>query len=149
MSNVFGRVCTLFVVLGGLGTGACTSPSRPSAIPSGNQTQGAELGQSSARSVSGLTASALGTGVNNGWTCIGFPSGFVCAPPGLGLPSVPPKPDYGGAPTYNLSAFTLDHQFIHRFKLLRPDLYHDQPCLGGDRWEYILFLDYFECIIKD
>ena len=149
MSNVFSRACTLFVVFGGLGIGACASPSRPSAIPSGKQTQGAELGQSSARAVSsGLTASALGTGVNAGWTCIPVPGvGIICAPPGLGLPSVPPVADYGGAPTYNLSAFTPDHQFIHRFKLLRPDLYHGEPCLGGDPWTYLDFLNYYECII--
>ena len=146
MSNVFRRACTLFVVFGGLGIGACASPSEPSAIPSG-----AELGQSSAQAVSsGLTASALGTGVNAGWTCIPIPGvGIICAPPGLGLPSVPPIANYGGAPTYNLSAFTLDHQFIHRFKLLRPDLYHGEPCLGGDPWNYIGFLDYYECIILD
>jgi len=139
MSNVFSRGCTLFVVVVGLGMAACASPSRPSAIPSAGAIP------------SGVTASALGTGANAGWTCLQPPgvTGFICAPPGLGLPSVPPVPDYGGAPTYNLSAFTADHGFIHRFKLLRPDLYHDQPCLGGDRWEYILFLDYFECIIKE
>jgi hypothetical protein len=149
MSNVFSRACTVLVVSAGLGIGACAQPSAPSAIPSGKQTQGAEPSESSARSLSsGLTASVLG-GVNAGWTCIEFPNGFVCAPPGLGLPAVPPVPDYGGASTYNLSAFTLDHQFIHRFKLLRPDLYHGEPCLGGDSWEYIPFLDYFECIIKD
>jgi len=105
---------------------------------------------SSARAVSnGPTASVLDTEVNAGWTCVSFPNGFVCAPPGLGLPAVPPLPDHGGAPTYNLSAFTLDHQFIHRFKLLRPDLYHGEACLGGDPWKYIPFLGYFECIIKE
>jgi hypothetical protein len=151
MSNVIRRVCTFLVVLGGLGIGACSSPSSPSAIPSGKQAQVAEPGQSSG-GFAGLTASVLGTGVNAGWTCIGpptLPGGFICAPPGLGLPSVPPVPDYGGAPTYNLSAFTLDHQFVHRFKLLRPDLYHGEPCLGGDPWNYIGFLDYYECVIKD
>ena len=29
MSNVFSRACALFVVLGGLGIGACASPSGP------------------------------------------------------------------------------------------------------------------------
>jgi hypothetical protein len=32
-------------------------------------------------------------------------------------------------------------------KLLRPDLYHGEPCLGGDPWTYIGFLNYYECII--
>jgi hypothetical protein len=44
-------------------------------------------------------------------------------------------------------AFTFDHQFVHHGKLLRPDLYHGEPCLGGDPWTYLGFLDYYECII--
>jgi hypothetical protein len=153
MSNVFSRACTLFVVLGGLGIGACGSPSGPSAIPSGKPVQGAELGQSSAREVSsGLTASALSQGVtdvtlaNAGWTCIQPGNGFtLCAPPGLGIPPIPPAADE--QPTYDLMVFTLDHQFVHHVKLLRPDLYHGQPCLGGDPWTYLDFLNYYECII--
>ena len=90
MSNVFSRACTLFVVLGALGIGACASPSGPSSISSGKQTQGAELGQPSARAVSsGLQASALSQGVtdatlvNAGWSCIdpapGLPSAHLQA----------------------------------------------------------------------
>ena len=154
MSNVFSRACTLFVVFGGLGIGACASPSGPSAIPSGKQTQGAELGQSSARDVSsGLTASALGRGVtdltlaNAGWACIQPGNGLtLCFPPGLGAPPFMPVV---GAPTYTFMAFTPDHQFVHRVTLRRADLYHDEPCLGGAPWDYLGFLnlDYFECII--
>ena len=78
MSNLFSRACTMFVVFGALGIGACASPSGPGAISSsGNQTPGAELGQPSARAVaSGLTeSSAISPGVtdvtlaNTGWTC--------------------------------------------------------------------------------
>ena len=153
MSNVFSRACTLFVVFGGLGIGACASPSGPSAMPSGKQTQGAELGQPSARAVSsGLTASALSRQVtdvtlaNAGWTCIQPGNGLIlCGPPGLGLPPIPPAAD--GQPTYDIMAFTLDHQFVHHVKLLRPDLYHGEPCLGGDPWTYLGFLNYYECII--
>jgi len=135
MSHVFSRGCTLFVVVVGLGMAACASPSRPSSIPSAGAIP------------SGVTASALGTGANAGWTCLQPPgvTGFICAPPGLGLPPIPPAAD--GQPTYNITAFTLDHQFVHRIKLLRPDLYHGEPCLGGDPWTYIDFLDYYECII--
>ena len=153
MSNVFSRACTLFVVFGGLGIGACASPSGPSAISSDKQTQGAEPEQSSARAVpSGLTASALSRQVtdvtlaNAGWTCIQPGNGLtLCAPPGLGLPPIPPAAD--GQPTYDIMAFTLDHQFVHHVKLLRPDLYHGEPCLGGDPWTYLGFLNYYECII--
>jgi hypothetical protein len=154
MSNVFSRACTLFVVLGALGTGACTSPSEPSAIPSGKQTQGAEVGQPSARAVSsGLRPSALGRGVtdatlmNAGWHCLELGDGLtVCAPPGMGIPSIPPVPDNGGAPSYTLAAF-VDHQFDHHVKFLRPDLFHGQPCVGGEPMDYFALLDYYHCII--
>ena len=156
MSNVFSRACTLFVVVfGGLGIGACASPSGPSAIPSGNQTPGAELGQPSARAVaSGLTeSSALSKGVtdatlmNAGWSCIEpGPGVIVCAQPGKGIPSIPPIPDNGGPPSYTLAAF-VDHQFDHHVKFLRPDLFHGQPCVGGEPMDYFALLDYYHCII--
>ena len=152
MANVFGRTCTLFVLLGTLGIVACASPSAPSAMPSGGQAQAAELGQPSALAVSsGLQTSALSQGVtdvtlvNAGWTCIEPAPGLtLCAPPGMGLPPIPPAAD--GQPSYNVTAF-VDHRFDHHVKLLRPDLYHGQPCLGGDPWAYLDFLDYYECVI--
>jgi hypothetical protein len=155
MSNLFSRACTLFVVFGALGIGACASPSGPSAIPSGNQTPGAELGQPSPRAVvSGLTASsALSQGVtdatlmNAGWSCRApAPGVTICAPPGLGFPSIPPIPNNGGAPSYTLMAF-VNHEFDHHVKYLRPDLYQGQPCLGGDPWQLFPLVNYYHCII--
>ena len=69
----------------------------------------------------------------------------LCAPPGLGVPPIPPAAD--GQATYNLMAFTLDHQFVHHIKFLRPDLYHGEPCQGGEPWTYFALLNYYECII--
>jgi hypothetical protein len=151
MSNVFRHVCTLFVVFGALGTGACQSSLQPSAIPSGKPVQGEQSGQLSARDTfPGLTASALSDGVtdatlvNAGWSCINLAGGLtLCAPPGMGLP---PRPPADGEPTYNLTAF-VDHKFDHHVKFLRPDLYHGQPCLGGDDWHLFAPLNYYECII--
>ena len=139
MSNVFSRACTLFVVFGGLGIGACASPSRPSAIPS------------AAAVSSGLTALSQGvtdaTLMNAGWSCIEpGPGVIVCAPPGMGLPSIPPVPNNGGAPSYTLAAF-VNHQFDHHVKFLRPDLFHGQPCVGGEPMDYFALLDYYHCII--
>ena len=152
MSNVFNRACTLFVVLGGIGIGACASPSGPSAIPPGKQAQGAKLGQPSTGAVSsGLPTSALAQGVTDvtlvkaGWSCIEPAPGLtLCAPPGMGLPPIPPAAD--GQPSYNVTAF-VDHQFEHHVKLLRPDLYRGEPCLGGNPWIYLDFLNYYECVI--
>jgi hypothetical protein len=155
MSNVFSRAITLFVAFAGLGMAACASPSGPSAIPSGNQTQGAQLGQSSALAVSsGLTALSQGvtdvTLANAGWTCVAPPIPFpfiICAPPGLGFPPFPPIPDNGGAPSYTLMIFTRDHQLDHHAKFLRPDLYRGQPCLGDEPWTLSARYNYNECII--
>jgi hypothetical protein len=152
MTNVFSRACTLLVMCGGLGIGACASPSGPSTIASGKLTQGVELGQPSARDVSsGLQTSALSKGVTDvtlmsaGWTCIEPAPGLtLCVPPGMGLPPMPPTGD--GRPSYNVTAF-VDHQFDHHVKLLRPDLYHGQPCLGGEPWPFLDFLNYYECVI--
>ena len=156
MSNLFSRACTLFVVFGGLGIGACASPSGPGAIPSGNQTPGAELGQPSARTVaSGLTESAaISPGVtdttllNTGWTCRTLPTlTVVCAPPGLGFLPRPPTPDNPGAPSYTVWAF-VDHEYHHRVKFIRADLYHGQPCQGDEPYTLLPEpLNYYECII--
>ena len=62
MSNVLSRaILPLLVVVGGLGIGACASPSRPSAIPST-----ADVGSGLTDISPGVTDTTLG---NNGWTC--------------------------------------------------------------------------------
>jgi len=125
----------------------------PSAISSVKPTQGEELGQSSVLvDSSGLKASALSDGLTDltlakaSWTCIQPGNGLtLCFPPGTGVPPIPPTA--GGRATYEFMAFTLDHQFVHHVKLLRPDLYHGEPCLGGDPWNYLAIVGYYECII--
>jgi hypothetical protein len=119
-----------------------SASSAPSAIPVGAPAREVSAGQALAHS-EGLTDLTL---ANAGWTCIEPGNSLVlCGPPGLGLPSIPPAAD--GRPTYDIMAFTLDHQFVHRVKLRRPDLYHGEPCQGGDSWAYLDFLNYYECII--
>jgi hypothetical protein len=140
MSNVFSRACTLLVVVfAGLGIAACASPPGPSAIPSAGAVS------------SGLTALSKGitdeTVLNAGWSCLQLaPTLKVCAPSGTGLPPIPPVPNNGGRPSYTVTAF-VDHQFDHHVKLLRPDLYQDQPCVGGEPWAHLEIINYFECII--
>ena len=102
-----------------------------------------DLGQSSSAVNKAVTDETL---AKAGWACIQPGNGLtLCFPPGLG---VPPFMPVVGAPTYTFSAFTLDHQFVHRVTLRRADLYHGEPCLGGAPWDYLGFLnlDYFECI---
>jgi hypothetical protein len=151
MSHAFSRASTLFVVFGGLLIGACGSPSGPSAIAS-MPGQGEERGQSSAQNVSsGLKVSTLSQGVTDvtlmkaGWACIEPAPGLtLCAPPGMGLPPIQPAAQ--GQPSYTLTAF-VNHQFDHHVKFLRPDLYHGEPCLGGDPWTLFALINYYECII--
>jgi hypothetical protein len=129
------------------GCGQTASPTVPTAAPS------LSSASSSIGSVSSSgTLTPLGRAVtdetlaNAGWTCIQPGNGLtLCFPPGLGAPPFMPAV---GAPTYTFMAFTPDHQFVHRVTLRRADLYHGEPCLGGDPWEYLGFinLDYFECI---
>ena len=143
MVNVLSRARTLLVLLGALGIGACASPSGPGAIPSGSQSAGAVSAE--------LQVSTLSRGVsdvtlmNAGWSCLEVGPGVtVCAPPGLDLPPIPPSAK--GLPSYTLAAF-VNHQFDHHVKFLRPDLYRGQPCLGGEPWAFLDFLNYYECII--
>jgi hypothetical protein len=149
---------TVFVV----GCAQMSSPTSPSSSASSAVLNGGVVNPTTPTSAapsltlpsatSGLKASALSRGVtdvtlaNAGWTCIQPGNGFtLCAPPGLGIPPIPPAADE--QPTYDLMVFTLDHQFVHHVKLLRPDLYHGEPCLGGDPWTFLDFLNYYECII--
>ena len=153
MSNLFSRACTLFVVVGGLGIGACASPSTPSAIPSaGNISSGLTAISPGLTAISPEVA-AISPGVTDttlmkaGWSCIEpGPGVIVCAQPGKGLPSIPAIPDNCGPPSYTLAAF-VDHQFDHHVKFLRPDLFHGQPCVGGEPMDYFALLDYYHCII--
>ena len=141
MSNVFSRACTLLVVVGGFGMGACASPSAPSVTPSG-ETVSAGLTTAATRG-QGLTDLTL---VKAGWVCRTLPDRIICAPPGLGFPPVPPIPNNGGAPTYHLIAFTLEHQFLDSARFIRPDLYQGQPCLGDEPWIVFPRNGYYECL---
>ena len=41
----------------------------------------------------------------------------------------------------------VNHRFDHHVKLLHHDTYNDQPCLGGESWPFLDFLNYYECVI--
>ena len=139
MSNVFSRARMLFVVIAGLSIGACASSSSPSAIMS------AEAVPSELAALSqGVTDATL---INAGWSCNDVGPGVtVCAQPGLELPVIPPLPDNGGPPSYTLAAF-LNHQFDHLVKFLRPDLFHNQRCPGGEPMDLHPVVGYYHCVI--
>ena len=139
MAKVFSRARTLFVVFWGLALGACASSSSPSAILS------AEAVPSELAALSqGVTDATL---MNAGWSCLDVGGGAtVCAPPGMGLPVIPPPPNNSGPPSYTLAAF-LNHQFDHHVKFLRPDLFHNQPCVGGEPMDLHPIVGYYHCVI--
>ena len=112
-----------------------------------------ESSQSSAPAQSfGLAASAGERQVTDltlakaGSICIQPGNGLtLCGAPGLGVPPIPPAAE--GQARYNLMAFTAERGFVHKVELLRIDLYHGQPCFGGDPWTRLDFLGYYECLI--
>jgi hypothetical protein len=139
---VFSASLFLVSACNGMNSGSPTAPMVTTNAPLG----------SAPVTIEGASSAALGnvtdeTLANAGWSCIQPGNGLtLCFPPGGGIPSVPPLPDNGGAPTYTFMAFTLDHQFVHRGTLRRPDLYHGEPCLGGAPWNYVAIVGYFECL---
>jgi len=139
MSHVFSRARTLFVVFAGLAIGACASSTSPSA------TLSAEAVPSELAALSqGVTVTTL---TDAGWHCNDIGGGnTVCAQPGLDLPVIPFVPENGGPPSYTLAAFHND-EFDHLVKFLRPDLFHNQRCPGGEPMEKHPVVGYYHCVI--
>ena len=134
---------------------ACSQPISPTSstsVPLGGPSISSSGVQLPARDVSsGLPTISPGvtdtTLMNTGWTCLSpNPSLTVCVPPGLGFPPRPPIPNNGGAPSYTVWAF-VDHQYHHRVKFIRPDLYQGQPCQGDEPYTLFAPVNYYECII--
>src|ERR1043166_3673295 len=97
-------------------------------------------------------APAHATGVSreqleaHGWTCVPFAPAnrWSCFEPGRGRP-FPGNPD--PRPTYDFLAFDqTSGEFIYTGELIREDLYHGQPCRGGDPFVYRALIGYFECV---
>lgn len=82
---------------------------------------------------------------NAGWTCFvppPFPDRIVCGNPGLGLPPVPPVAN--GRPSYTFFVFDRAGNLRGTEHLIRPDLYHGQPCPQSS-WVFIAPIGYYEC----
>src|ERR1043165_7334407 len=101
LSSVIG-IGAAFLLVGCSQETAPTSPTSAASTPSASSAPSAKR--------AGLQASVLSEGVtdvtlaNAGWACIEPGNGLVlCAPPGLGLPPIPPAAD--GQPTYDIMAF--------------------------------------------
>lgn len=83
---------------------------------------------------------------NRGWECRNspVPGRVVCSHPNQGFPAVPPPEDRPA--TYQLRAWQ-DGAFAGNIVLIRPDLYHNQPCDStGDPYIFRPVIGYYECL---
>jgi hypothetical protein len=83
-----------------------------------------------------------------GWDC--QPRGpllFIsCAPPGIGLPPIPPPVGEVGRPVYHLAVFAPDGTPFGSAHFLRADLYHGQTCaFTGQPFVFRAIIGYYEC----
>jgi hypothetical protein len=85
---------------------------------------------------------------NAGWDC--QPRGALgtisCAPPGIGLPPIPPLGE-AGRPVYQLAVFQPDGTPFGTAHFLRADLYHGQTCaFTGQPFVLRAIIGYYECL---
>ena len=83
---------------------------------------------------------------NANWDCQQRgPSAIACAPPGIGLPPIPPLGE-SGRPVYELAVFALDGTPVGTTHFLRADLYHGQTCaFTGEAFVFRAIIGYYEC----
>jgi hypothetical protein len=81
-----------------------------------------------------------------GWDCQQRgPTAIACAPPGIGLPPIPPLGE-NGRPVYELAIFTLDGTPIGTAHFVRADLYSGQTCaFTRQPFVFRALIGYYEC----
>jgi hypothetical protein len=82
-----------------------------------------------------------------GWDCQqrGAVPIIACAPPGIGLPPIPPLGE-NGRPVYELAIFTLDGTPLGTTHFVRADLYQGQTCaFTGEAFVFRALIGYYEC----
>jgi hypothetical protein len=68
-----------------------------------------------------------------------------CAPPGIGLPPIPPLGE-DGRPVYQLAVFTPDGTPVGTAHFVRADLYQGQTCaFTGQPFVFRAIIGYYEC----
>jgi hypothetical protein len=97
-------------------------------------------------SQAGLQGTTLDQLRSAGWDCQQRgPTAIACAPPGIGLPPIPPLGE-NGRPVYELAVFTLDGTPIGTAHFVRADLYHGQTCaFTGQPFVLRALIGYYEC----
>ena len=82
-----------------------------------------------------------------GWDCQQRGPTFIsCAPPGIGLPPIPPL-GAEGRPVYELSVFGLDGTPFGTAHFVRADLYNGRTCaFTGEPFVLRDIIGYYECL---
>ncbi len=122
-----------------LAVGACSSP--PTAPTDADALTHLTTGQLELR---GTTLDSLR---NANWDCQQRVPGLIsCAPPGIGLPPIPPLGEKG-RPAYQIAVFRLDGTPFGTAHFLRADLYHGQTCaFTGQLFVFRPVIGYYECL---
>ena len=82
---------------------------------------------------------------NAGWDCQQRGAAIACAPPGIGLPPIPPLGE-AGRPVYQLAVFTLGGTPVGTAHFVRADLYQGQTCaFTGQPFVFRAIIGYYEC----
>ena len=84
---------------------------------------------------------------NANWDCQQRGPTFIsCAPPGIGLPPIPPLGE-AGRPVYQLAVFGLDGTPIATAHFVRADLYNGRTCaFTGQPFVFREVIGYYECL---
>jgi hypothetical protein len=137
MSTPLSRIARGPLLLLAVAVGACSSPTE-SADP--------DAVMSLATDQAGLLGTALDRLRNANWDCQQRGPSFIsCAPPGIGLPPIPPLGE-DGRPFYHVAVFTLGGTALGSAHFVRADLYHGQACaFTGEPFVFRAIIGYYEC----
>jgi hypothetical protein len=136
MSVSISRIALGSLLFLAVAVSACSSPSAPADAD----------GLTPATSQSQLQGTTLDRLRSANWDCQQRGPTFIsCAPPGLGLPPIPPL-GVDGRPVYELAVFALDGTPVGSAHFLRADLYHGQTCaFTGQPFVLRAIIGYYEC----
>ena len=136
------RITAVPLLVFAVAVGACSSsPTVPSDA-------GANASTTQAADQLELRGTTLDSLRSANWDCQprGALSFISCAPPGIGLPPIPPLGE-DGRPTYHLAVFRPDGTPFGTAYFVRADLYHGQTCtFTGQPFVLRAIIGYYECL---
>jgi hypothetical protein len=135
-ARAFTRLVTLLVPM----AAACSDSSAPTASADADALANVATVQTA---LQGVTLESL---QNANWDCQQrVPGRIACAPPGIGLPPIPPL-GQNGRPVHKVFVFLLDGTPVGSAIFLRPDLYHGQTCVFTEQpFVFRPIIGYYEC----